>query len=277
MLDPIEEHLAYCRQRGNLPTTIAAKRDVLNRVQVMIGTPLMRATVGHFDRWQRERQPVVAPNTWRTEVAHTRRFYQWALAFDHLQQDPSRRLLPGRSDPMLPNPADDELVQQIIADCADPADRLLLLLGFELGMRRAEIAGAKWSDIDTRHRTIRVLGKGKKVRTLRLSPEVLATLELLPHRRGHLVRSRRTGGPLTPDALGARAGALLGPHGLHLHQLRHSALTAAAEESGGDLRLVQEMAGHATLNQTSGYTKVRATRVGELIDKVSTRRWGKAS
>ena len=145
---------------------------------------------------------------------------------------------------------------------------LAVLLGLYGGLRASEIAGVRWSHISDGWLT--VVGKGSE-RRVPLHPavsEALAGARLDPPGPG-----ARGGGPLFAGSrrrdhlhpttvwtwvreLAAEAG--LPPFGSHV--LRHTAL-ATALEATGDLRAVQELAGHARPETTAGYTRVRADRL----------------
>lgn len=163
-------------------------------------------------------------------------------------------------------------------------DRALLELLYATGIRVSELCGLDVDDLDLDRRTIRVLGKGGKERTVPVGePAVRAVEEWRRRGRPNLAGARsgpalflgERGGRLNPttarrvvhaciaqvnellETQGARGEAVrdLSPHGL-----RHSAATHLLE-GGADLRTVQEILGHASLQTTQLYTHVSAERL----------------
>lgn len=163
-------------------------------------------------------------------------------------------------------------------------DRALLELLYATGVRVSELCGLDIGDLDLGRRTIRVLGKGGKERTVPVGePSVRAVEEWRQRGRPALVTARSgpalflgaRGGRLHPTtarravhASIARVNSLLDGEGgqggpvrdLSPHGLRHSAATHLLE-GGADLRAVQELLGHASLQTTQLYTHVSAERL----------------
>ena len=174
----------------------------------------------------------------------------------------------------------------VAADDGAPAglrDRAVLELLYASGIRVGELVGLDVDDYDAGRRVVRVLGKGRKERTVPLGvPAARALQEWLDDGRPALV----TAGSGPALFLGARGGRLdqravrrlvherladvpgapdLGPHGL-----RHTAATHLLE-GGADLRSVQEMLGHATLATTQIYTHVSVERLKATYDQAHPR------
>ncbi|MGI5322398.1 tyrosine recombinase XerC [Actinomadura nitritigenes] len=155
-------------------------------------------------------------------------------------------------------------------------DLAVLEVLYGTGVRVSELCGLDIDDLDTGRRTIRVLGKGNRERTVPVGePAVRAVEDWL--RAGHPAVVTEDSGPAL--FLGARGGRLhptsarrivhsrisdagtmpdLSPHGL-----RHTAATHLLE-GGADLRSVQEILGHASLQTTQLYTHVSAERLKQV-------------
>ena len=148
---------------------------------------------------------------------------------------------------------------------------------YAAGLRIAELAGLTLDDLDLGRGELRVLGKGRKERAGLLGRPARAALAgyLAEGRPALLGRARpgpapdavflnARGGPLGQrgmryrlDAAFVRAGA---PEGTHPHTLRHSFATHLLD-GGADLRVVQELLGHASLATTQVYTHVSPARL----------------
>jgi integrase/recombinase XerC len=162
-------------------------------------------------------------------------------------------------------------------------DRAILELLYASGIRVGELVGLDIDDYDPGRRVVRVLGKGRKERTVPLGvPAARALQDWLDTGRRQLVGAES--GPAV--FLGSRGGRLdqravrrlvhervadvpgspdLGPHGL-----RHTADTHLLE-GGADLRSVQEMLGHATLATTQIYTHVSVERLKATYEQAHPR------
>lgn len=147
-------------------------------------------------------------------------------------------------------------------------DRSILELLYGSGLRLAELAGLNLINVSPLERTVRVIGKGNKERIVPVSrPGLEAIRQYLEHGRPHLVASlqaealllNRYGGRLSKRSIeqivrryALRAGLA---HGVHTHTLRHSFATHLLD-GGADLRVVQELLGHASPVTTQVYTHV---------------------
>jgi integrase/recombinase XerC len=159
-------------------------------------------------------------------------------------------------------------------------DRLAMELLYGAGLRVSELTGLDYRALEADGTVARVLGKGKKERLCPLGK--VATAVLAKWRREFAqdtgldapvlvdTRHRR----LTPRAVQLmlkRYLALAGlPEDLTPHKLRHSYATHLLN-AGADLRLVQELLGHASLNTTQIYTHVTVARLREIYDKAHPR------
>jgi site-specific recombinase XerD len=157
-------------------------------------------------------------------------------------------------------PADDALRRR---------DGALLELLYATGMRISELAGLRLDRVDLRHRRLRVVGKGSKERMLLFGTPAAQALQAYLA-EGRPVLSARARGAMAPTVfLNSSGGALsargarwivarwVGQSGMPArtspHTLRHSFATHLLE-NGADLRVVQELLGHASLQTTQVYT-----------------------
>jgi site-specific recombinase XerD len=215
-------------------------------------------------------------------LSAARSFYRYAVRQGWVDADPMVGVRSPRRPRRLPRVLSvDEAARLVEAPSRRPAagpiedalhrrDAAILELLYGTGMRISELAGLTLADVDTGHRRLRVLGKGRKERDLIYGrPAAAAVGAYLAVGRPVLAARRRSaaateamflnaaGGPLT--ARGARLvvarwvkatelGARTSPH-----TLRHSFATHLLE-GGADLRTVQELLGHASAQTTQIYT-----------------------
>jgi integrase/recombinase XerC len=159
-------------------------------------------------------------------------------------------------------------------------DRLAMELAYGGGLRLSELVGLDYGSVDAENGVARVRGKGGKERLCPLGQVALAVY--LRFQREFAARC----GPSDP-VLATRAGRRLSPRSLQLmlkrylaaaglpldfspHKLRHAYATHLLN-AGADLRLVQELLGHALLATTQIYTHVSLGRLKEVYDKTHPR------
>jgi site-specific recombinase XerD len=165
----------------------------------------------------------------------------------------------------LPAILSQEEVARLIDAAETPFHRALLMTLYATGLRRAEVTHLKVSDIDSKRMVIHVRGgKGRKDRDVMLSPKLLEELRqhwrrlrrktsdwLFPGNRWHTANH-----PIDPKTLyhacqGAAKRAGLN-RVIHPHTLRHCFATHLLE-AGADLRTIQILLGHQSLEQTAIY------------------------
>ncbi|MCO1654374.1 tyrosine recombinase XerC [Pseudonocardia humida] len=231
-------------------------------------------------------------STLARRAAAARTFTAWARRDGLIETDPGARLASPRPHRTLPAVPDAEQTAEVLTAAesgsaqGDPValrDRLVLELLYATGVRVGELCGLDLADVDLDRRTLRVVGKGDRERTVVFGvPAAAALRRWLDDGRPALVR------PTSPRALllGARGGRLdprvartvvhralaavpgapdVGPHGL-----RHAAATHMLE-GGADLRYVQELLGHAKLATTQLYTHVTVERLKVVHEQAHPR------
>lgn len=212
-------------------------------------------------------------------AAAARSFTGWLRRSGLTPDDVGQRLVSPKAHRTLPDvlaPDQAKAVVESTAGSAEPAglrDAVVLELLYASGIRVSELVGLDVDDVDRFRRLLRVLGKGRKERSVpygvpaelaidawltRGRPALVTPASgpaLLLGVRGHRLDAREAR-RVVHRAVSAAPGAPdIGPHGL-----RHSAATHVLE-GGADLRSVQELLGHASLATTQIYTHVTVERL----------------
>jgi site-specific recombinase XerD len=183
---------------------------------------------------------------------------------------PDASLSPSRSRrlPDAPKPAEiDELLELVEGDSPLALrNRALLELLYSAGLRSAEAVALDLGDVDFDREVVHVRGKGGKERVVPLGEEAAL----------HIARYLQTGRPAL--AAGANDAIFLSVRGRrldtstvrrllrHPHRLRHAFATHLLE-GGADLRVIQELLGHASLSTTQIYSHVDARRLRRVYDR----------
>ena len=196
------------------------------------------------------------PETRRSYRASLRLFFRWLHATGRAATDESHSLPAVTVPRALPRPCPTEvlaLAKRVTA--TDLRMRLMLLVLSETGMRRGELARLRADHLeqDLDGWSLRVVGKGGRVRLIPLTDDLARVLRLLPS--GYAFPGQ-IDGHLSPAYVGKLVSAALG-QGYTAHTLRHrfASLAYAVER---DLRAVQELLGHASVTTTQIYTAVPA-------------------
>ena len=162
-------------------------------------------------------------------------------------------------------------------DALSLRDRAIMELFYSCGLRLAELIGADLGAIDFGERTIRVTGKGNKMRILPVGRKALEAIEAWLEARKTLAASGETAlfvgrsgkrvGQRTLQLRIARWARLQGlPVHVHPHLFRHS-FASHLLESSQDLRGVQELLGHADIATTQVYTHLDFQHLARIYDQ----------
>jgi len=218
-------------------------------------------------------------------AAALRCYFSWLVRQGRLEADPARSLRApsggGRLPRVLSGGEMDALLDVPVVDGTagtpwDRQDLAVLELLYAAGLRVSELCGLDRGDVDLRERTVTVLGKGSKQRRVPIHDAAAAAL------RGWLESGREdVDGP--PGAVFVnRRGHRLGPRDVrrildrraasptHPHALRHTYATHLLD-GGADLRVVQELLGHASLATTQVYTHVSKERLRAVYGETHPR------
>jgi len=224
-------------------------------------------------------------------LAAIRGFFRYLHAEGHSQDDPAEGLLGQRLEQRLPPVLSQAAVEKLLAafDGDEPLaqrNRTILHTIYASGCRVSEIVGLETHSLVLDHRCLRVLGKGQRERLVPLSPRALALIQqYLAEVRPTLAARRlgrsedrlflsRTGRPLDRIRLYQILRTAADRVGLRVpvspHALRHSFATHLVS-GGADLRVVQELLGHASLATTQIYTHVDQSRLRSVHEKYHPR------
>ena len=207
-----------------------------------------RVTTAELVRWLGSHD--WAPATIASNRAAFRSFYGWLHRGRRIKSNPALGLPAVRPVRREPRPAPEWVIS---AGRCDDRTRLMIDLAARQGLRRAEVAAIHSRDLvaDLEGWSLIVHGKGSKDRLVPLFEDVAARIRA--HGHGYLFPSPG-GGHLTPNRVGVLVSAAL-PPGWTAHSLRRRFATKAYE-GGHDLRSVQRLLGHASIETTQRYVAV---------------------
>lgn len=191
-------------------------------------------------------------------LAALRSLYDWLQLEKEFPSNPARRIEHPKIPQRLPRALSEDDVRRLIEAAPNPRDRCVLEVLYSAGLRISELAAIRCEDVDWQGRTIRVNGKGDKQRVVPFGKSALAALEahLGDRRTGYVFPGQKQRASSQTLKRAVRlAGLRAGLGRVHPHMLRHSCATHLLDH-GADLRVIQELLGHASLSSTQIYTHV---------------------
>jgi integrase/recombinase XerD len=224
----------------------------------------------------------------KIEAVALRIFFRFLTARGMIPEDPAEKLPIPRIPQTLPQPLSKVEIEKMVSAPAGDGpleirDRALLELLYACGLRIAEACNVRLENLDEEGGVIRVTGKGNKTRLIPVGRAALAALKtyleivrpkLVTPRSGAEIFLSIRGHPLTPARIWqlvrhyARLAGI--EEAVHPHQLRHSFATHLLA-GGADLRIIQEMLGHASIATTQIYTQVDRSQLKSVHRKFHPR------
>jgi integrase/recombinase XerD len=222
------------------------------------------------------------------EIAALRAFYRYAEVERLLPANVAENLSLPRRWQRLPKALTNQEIEKLLAPETPETphnlcDQAVLELAYASGLRLAELRGARLEHLHLDAGFINVIGKGNKERVVPLGRKAVAALRrYIDTARPQLVRPRSTanifltkrGTAFAPVTLWLRLKQRVRRAGIERnvtpHMLRHSFATHLLEH-GADLRVIQELLGHASIATTEVYTHVTGSRLREVHRKYHPR------
>jgi integrase/recombinase XerD len=220
--------------------------------------------------------------TQRGRLTSVRSFFRWLARQHHIPANPASELVIPKQPRVLKEALAVEEVEAVLAepdvgDVLGLRDRSILELFYSTGIRRGELLRLKLYDLDRTRGTLHVReGKGKKDRLLPMGERALAWLEAYLAR----ARPKLESGHDEGEVFLTEHGEAISPHHLTdlvrryfrragitkrggCHLLRHTMATLMLD-GGADIRFIQEMLGHASLETTQVYTHVALGKLQQI-------------
>lgn len=245
--DPVTTHLEGLTRDRYSRATIDGRKRVLDTIP----DPLVIDREGIQAWWETRQcrgdgQPRAASSL-SQESSHVRAFYRWAIQQGLTTINAADWLPKVRTESRRPTPVRENELHELMRD-AEPPMRQMLALGAMAGLRSAEIASVRWTDIDRGNGVLWVrLGKGRKDRSVPLSAGLL--VELGEPGDGLII-----GKQMTSRAVSMAIGRYLRAHGVdstaHKLRARYGTRFLAAT---GDLVATAEAMGHSSVATTALY------------------------
>ena len=218
----------------------------------------------------------VSKRSCKRRLSSLRHFYKYMVNVGYIKDNPFIFVSAPKTETKYPHALYKEQIQEIFKrnmerqDDLKNRDQAILYLLYYSGIRAQELVGLDVQSVSLKERSVRVLGKGNKERIIPFTNECQQVIKhyIDNERKTLLLKSKdlapalflnAQGERLTTrgleyilDAIEEKTGLYVG---LHPHILRHSFATHLLE-NGADLRVIQELLGHESINATQVYTHV---------------------
>ncbi len=291
------DYLADLKIRNYSPHTIRGTRVQLRLFLVwcerrgltdpqLVTHQVLKSYQRHLYRWKKPNGTRLSSISQSDRLAGVKRLFTWMFEEGHLDENPGARIHLPKGERRLPRAilsaqeAEQVMAQPDLTTHLGLRDRAMLEILYSTGLRRGELEKLAVRDLDLAGGTVLVrCGKGKKDRLIPISERAAAWVKkYLNEARPHLVRGYDDGTLL----LGHRGEPIQGQWMAKLvrdyvssagiekqgscHMLRHTMATLMLE-GGADIRYLQSMLGHATLQSTEIYTHVAIRKLKEIHEK----------
>lgn len=255
----VDPYLSSLRRRGAPKSTMKTYGWIFSTLPPALRVDSLQDWA---DSWEH-----LSPSSRQQRLSAVSAMCKWGVRQNLLGADPTARWDRPRRPKRLPRPAPDSFIEELW-ELPDERVRLICLLAAYGGLRRAEIAALRWSDVDIPNRVMHVTGKGGKPRPVPIHRDLVALLAARRQSRGPVIASRSTGHPLCPESIGRIVSPYL--QGLGLHPLRHWTGTRGYSETR-DVFAVQQLLGHESPVTTSGYVLIEGRQVRAVVDSLPRR------
>ena len=233
----------------------------------------------------------VSKRSCNRRLSSLRHFYKYLQSQGYVKDNPFILINSPKTDKRLPHVLYKEQIEELFKQNRQRTDEFMyrdqaiLSTLYYTGIRASELCNIKLQDVSLKYRTIRIIGKGNKERIVPFSDICKNDIDnYLKYSRSDLYAKTKephsflfvskSGEPLSVRTLEhilenveLKTGTFIN---LHPHILRHSFATHLLE-NGADLRIIQELLGHADLNATQVYTHVTEEAMADAYSKAHPR------
>jgi len=251
------------------PNTVNARTS---RVRIFADTLGVDPITATSDDVARYLATLSGRSTKATYFGHLRAWFRWLVRVGRRADDPTVNMKAPREPRRLPHPVSDDQLKRLLHTRMHKRTRMMILLAAFQGLRVHEIAKMRGEDVDLEAMTLTVEGKGGRVDVLPLSTRVASLAVEFPRRGWWFTTyvgnsAGATGGPILSRSVTDIVKDAMERAGVpgSAHWLRHWYGTKLVD-SGVNMRVVQRLMRHSSLQTTQIYTLVNRVREREAMD-----------
>lgn len=281
MKDYLEDFIDYLKYNLNytIYTCDSYKRDIIKFYNFVASESINYLDVDNIvirNFLTKELKEKVSKISCKRRISALKKYYEYLFKKGYIKNNPFNFVVPMKVEKKYPKVLNQTQIKQILADNILRKDefvlrdQVILEILFSCGIRVSELISIKINDISLKEKIIRVFGKGQKERLVPFTIQCQQSIEKYLKQLRPILANRskeyndylllnKNGQPLTRRGVEYILNQIemkcADFYGLHPHMLRHSFATTLLE-NGADLRLIQELLGHSSINSTQIYTHV---------------------
>lgn len=244
--------------------TIKERIRISNKLFEYWGIPLTDLEITHIVDWL-----AIAPSASSRWTYYTalKAFYRWAYFTKLLKVNTFDHIPAPKKPQSRPRPVPTEWIKEVLGGRLHKRTRLMILLAYKCGLRIHEIAKIRGQDYDSRQKVITIIGKGNQLAQVFISKDMEDLCNSMPKNGWWFPSYVCTSQALKPRSVGATIQRAFASKGYNItaHQLRHSTGTDLVK-AGVNIRVVQEVLRHKSLQSTQIYTQIIDEQVKEAIE-----------
>jgi integrase/recombinase XerD len=286
LIHHIAEYIEYLEiERGLSPNTIMAYRsdlyslsDFLTENQIEVYSDIQRIHLNMYIKSLYDKK--YTPRSITREIASIKGFFKWLSINDYIEHNPALAIEQPKLPKRLPKVLSMKEISDLLQSSMSPLDSAVLELLYAAGLRVSELADILLGNIDLNSKYIRCIGKGSKERIVPIGNKAISALKIYLKDRDYIVKKyslttkylfiKENGKKLSRqdvyvfiNSIGKNINKDISPH-----TIRHSFATHLLE-NGADLRVVQELLGHASIVTTQLYTHISKKTLREVYFKIN--------
>lgn len=213
----------------------------------------------------------ISPATVNRELAFLKTVFNKAVEWGRLENNPAARVKKFRENNVKERILNDDEARRLIG-ISSPALRPIIIIALNTGMRRGEILGLRWEDIDFNKGFIGIqageskTGEGRKIP---MNYQVFEVLKSIPRSPEHVFFNPETKDHIKDIKTGFKSACQrAGIKGLRFHDLRHTGASRMVE-AGVDLATVSKILGHSSIQMTMRYTHPTPENMKRAVEKLA--------
>ncbi|NLI99416.1 site-specific integrase [bacterium] len=267
------EYLEYSKAHKKI-SSFRRDETSLNQILPAFGDmKLSEITTRDIEQFQTQRSLKVAPATANRDMETIKHMMNKAVDWNYIKANPARQIKRLRTPPPPTRFLSCEERDRLLFECsANPMLWAIVFTALETGMRRGELMGLTWKDINFERRSILLMRtKNNEQRMIPISDKLLPVLERLNiERKGQTVFRKPDGRPYGNwrkafETACNRAGVV----DFRFHDLRHT-FASYLVMAGVDIRTVQELLGHKDIKMTLRYSHLSRPHLLDAVNKGGT-------
>lgn len=273
----VEAFLVAKKIDGLAPKTLKNYREMLGAFASAVDKPAARIAADDIRAYIGQLAARgLKDSSIQTHISTLRSFFAWLELEDAVKRNPMRKIKSLKIDRMAARrPLEPEELERLRDSCQTYRERALVEFLASSGCRLSEAVGIRADQVDWQRRSVTVLGKGRKERTVYFSVRAKLMLQAyLDGRRGGEALFAAACAPYNPmspravervlQALGERAGLR---RRIHPHLMRHTFATSALR-GGMDMTVIQRLLGHADPKTTLIYAELQPEAVRYAYERI---------